>query len=148
MKDKNGVEIRTGDIVRIENAYFKNDNGTFLVQYSPGDPMWSGKDYSMRRIGKKGVSKAKYSLNCWPLHAYTNSRELRAESNAWNAEHASIEVIPHGDMLECAIQYFCDKKNGYKEEFEYYKEHYGNEFAGLEHNAAFCDDVIERISES
>ena len=42
MLDKNGVEIKTGDIVEISGAYFKNDNGLYFVTHSPGDPTWSG----------------------------------------------------------------------------------------------------------
>lgn len=43
MLDKNGVEIKTGDIVEISGAYFKNDNGLYFVTHSPGDPTWSGR---------------------------------------------------------------------------------------------------------
>ena len=52
MLDKNGVEIKTGDIVEISGAYFKNDNGLYFVTHSPGDPTWSGRDYSLKRISK------------------------------------------------------------------------------------------------
>ena len=40
MFDKNGHEIKTGDIVEITGAYFKNDNGLYFVDNSPGDPNW------------------------------------------------------------------------------------------------------------
>lgn len=33
MFDKNGHEIKTGDIVEITGAYFKNDNGLYFVEY-------------------------------------------------------------------------------------------------------------------
>ena len=46
MLDKNGVEIRTGCIVEITGAYFKNDNGLWFVEHSPGDPSWCGSDRS------------------------------------------------------------------------------------------------------
>ena len=49
MLDKNGVEIRTGCIVEITGAYFKNDNGLYFVQRSPGDPSWSGSDYCLKK---------------------------------------------------------------------------------------------------
>ena len=49
MLDKNGVEIRTGCIVEITGAYFKNDNGLYFVQRSPGDPSWCGKDYCAKK---------------------------------------------------------------------------------------------------
>ena len=30
MRDRNGIEIKSGDVVRISNAYFKNDNGLYF----------------------------------------------------------------------------------------------------------------------
>ena len=38
MLDKNGIEIKTGDVVEITGAYFKNDNGLYFVERSAGDP--------------------------------------------------------------------------------------------------------------
>lgn len=59
MLDKNGVEIKTGDVVEIRGAYFKNDNGFWWAENSAGDPNWTGKDYSLRKISKTGkISKA------------------------------------------------------------------------------------------
>lgn len=62
MLDKNGIEIKTGMIVEIAGAFFKNDNGLYFVQASPGDPSWCGSDHSLKRISKSGkISTAKYS---------------------------------------------------------------------------------------
>lgn len=80
MLDKNGVEIRTGCIVEITGAYFKNDNGLYFVQRSPGDPSWSGSDYCLKKIGKTGkISKAKYST--WKSYRVTKKafEKLKAE---------------------------------------------------------------------
>ena len=94
MTDKNGKKIKTGDIVRIEGGYFKADNGTFLVKNSPGDPQWSGSDYSLRKCNKKGEeSEAKYATAFWPLCITTNSYQKRHEAKRHNAEHSTIEVI-------------------------------------------------------
>ena len=54
MQDKNGIEIKTGDIVKISGAYFKNDNGLYFVTASPGDPSWCGSSHSLKRISKAG----------------------------------------------------------------------------------------------
>ena len=92
MLDKNGVEIRTGDVVKISGAYFKNANGIYFVESSPGDPSWCGTDHALKKIGKNGkISTAKYSLCFWPLLSFTNDRNKAAESRAWNADHAEIE---------------------------------------------------------
>lgn len=95
MLDKNGVEIKTGDIVEISGAYFKNDNGLYFVTHSPGDPTWSGRDYSLKRISKYGkISKAKYNLCFWPISVFVSDRFKAAQATSWNREHATIEVKP------------------------------------------------------
>jgi len=92
--DKNGKQIKTGDIVKIEGGYFKSDNGTFVVKHSPGDPQWNGSDYSLRKCNKKGEeSDAKYTVAFWPLMVTTNSYQKRVEAKAHNKEHATIEII-------------------------------------------------------
>ena len=61
MLDKNGVKMRTGDIVRITDAFFKNDNGLYFIENSPGDPNWCGRDHCLKKISKSGkISKAKH----------------------------------------------------------------------------------------
>ena len=82
MLDKNGVEIRTGCIVEITGAYFKNDNGLWFVEHSPGDPSWCGSDYCLKKIGKTGkISKAKYSTCFWPIMVFTTDRFKAAEAH-------------------------------------------------------------------
>lgn len=94
MIDKNGKEIKTGDIVKIEGGYFKADNGTFLVKSSPGDPQWSGSDYCLTKCNKKGVeSDSKYSTAFWPIMVTVNSRDKHYAAKQHNAEHATIEII-------------------------------------------------------
>lgn len=98
MLDKNGVEIRTGDVVRISGAYFKNDNGLWFVEHSPGDPSWCGSDHSLRRICRSGkLSTAKDNICFWPIAVFVSDRAKRAEAGAWNKAHAEIEVVqlPH-----------------------------------------------------
>ena len=58
MIDKNGIEIKTGMIVEITGAYFKNDNALYFVTNSPGDPSWCGSDHSLKRISKAGKISA------------------------------------------------------------------------------------------
>ena len=92
--DKNGRQIKTGDIVRIEGGYFKSDNGLFVVKNSPGDPSWGGSDYSLIKCNKKGEeSEAKYAVSFWPLMVTTNIYEKRIAARAHNKEHATIEVV-------------------------------------------------------
>lgn len=109
MLDKNGVEIRTGDVVRVSNAYFKNDNGTYLVVHSAGDPSWCGRDHCLYRLRRDGkISESKYKTTFWPLSAWTNDRWKNAAARDWNAEHAEIEVISF-EKRDGAREYFEKK---------------------------------------
>lgn len=93
MNDKNNRPMKTGDVVEITGAYFKNDNGLYFVEHTPGDPNWSGHDHCLRRIKQNGeLSTAKDNLCFWPIHAFVNSRDKRAAANQWNQEHAEIEI--------------------------------------------------------
>ena len=94
MQDKNGRKIKTGDAVLITGAYFKNDNGLFRVEHSPGDATWCGSDHCLHRLNKNGtLSKGKYSTAFWPLCCFHSNRELRITAKAHNQEHAQIEVV-------------------------------------------------------
>lgn len=53
MLDKNGNEIKVGDVVKIEGAYFKKNIGEFIVTKVPGSPNWSGKDCCLTKATKK-----------------------------------------------------------------------------------------------
>ena len=94
MKDKNGKEIKHGDTVKIENGYFKADNGTFQIVHAPGDNDWSGNDYCLYRLNKNGsISNSKYNIAFWPLMVTVSSFRQRCEAKQHNAQYATIEVL-------------------------------------------------------
>lgn len=106
MLDKNGVEIKTGDVVRITGAYFRNDNGLWYVDNSPGDPTWSGNDYSLGRLQKNGkLSTARHNICFWPIMVCVNDRYKAAEAREWNNAHAEIEVVTDVPQVHIA-EYF------------------------------------------
>lgn len=75
MLDKNGMEIKTGMVVEIKDAFFKNDNGFYFVEHSAGDPDWCGSDHSLRKISKRGkISQAKHNLCFWPIGIFISDR--------------------------------------------------------------------------
>lgn len=115
MQDKNGNEIKTGTIVKISGAYFKNDNGLYFVTASPGDPSWCGSDLSLKRISKAGkISTAKYSVCFWPIGVFVSNRMKAAEARQWNEEHAEIEINEIANMTEVAA-YFRKKADNLRE---------------------------------
>ena len=93
MLDKNGTELTTGKIVKIENAYFKNDNGIYFVENAPGDPWYCGNDLTLKRLNKNGKMAKTNPIAFWPLCAFVSSRQKCAEAKAWNKKNATIEVI-------------------------------------------------------
>ncbi len=125
MLDKNGIEIKTGDIVEITGAYFKNDNGLYYVEHSAGDLGWSGSDHSLRKISKRGkISTAKRNICFWPIGVFTNSFETRITAKAWNEEHATIEVKTDIDRTEIA-EHFKAEAEKLVEQIKYYTWNYG-----------------------
>lgn len=97
MLDKNGTEIRTGDIVEVNGGFFKSDNGRFVVTHSPGDPSWCGLDHCMHKLNKNGtLSKAKGHTAFWPIMV-TVLGDKRWEAKEHNAKFATIEVVGHRD---------------------------------------------------
>lgn len=93
MKDSNGIDMETGMIVKISNAFHKNDNGLYYVDHSPGDPNWCGNDHSMKKICKNGKISKSRQICFWPITSFVNDRSVRARANDWNAKNAIIEVV-------------------------------------------------------
>lgn len=73
MTDKNGIEIKTGDIVEITGSYFKTDNGLYFVKCSDGYLDWLGSEYCLRKISKRGkISQAKKNICVWPIAVFVS----------------------------------------------------------------------------
>lgn len=122
------IKLKTGDIVKIENAYFKSDNGLYFVTHCPGDVNWLGNDYCLKKICKSGkLSKAKYSTCFWPLCSYVNDREKAAEADAWNKENAIIAKI-YNVNTEFIIEYFKNKVEEFKEKYKNNAMYYGEKY--------------------
>ena len=107
MTDKNGIGIKTGDIVRIEGAYHKRCNGFWFVSHSPGDPGWGGGDHCLIKLLKSGrISKQKDGLCFWPI--FVTSNKDRYEANNWNRKNATIEVVT--DIPDAEVKGFFKEK--------------------------------------
>ena len=127
MLDKNGREIKTGDTVKISNAYFKNDNGFYFVDNSAGDASWSGTDHSLKKISRKGkISTAKYNICFWPISVFVSDRTKRAEANEHNRKYAEIEIVDDIDKTEI-IKYFEEMANDTDTEIERLRRIFGED---------------------
>ena len=148
LKDVNGVEMRTGDIVEITGGYFKSDNGVFLITASPKDTGWFGSYYAMERVNKNGsISTSKNKNGSWPIGIYINNRFKRLEARAHNEQHAKIKVL-HGMRKDGAIKKFEKSISELQELHDYYEEQYTSEYPLTKETAAkidFLESVVERI---
>jgi len=151
MLDKNGVRIHAGDIVRVEGGFFKNDNGLFFIMQDGTNPGYLSNDteVTMSRIGKNGkLSTAKYALAFFPLKAFCNDRSKREQARAWNAEHATIEVVG-GVNKDHVVEYFREQAKAYRETEEHYnKRGYDWEYWGKQYaqTAKWHEDVVARMT--
>lgn len=94
MKDKNNIEMRTGDIVKVSGAYTKRHNGYFLIIHTPGDCCWLGSDYCLKRLKRNGeLSKGSYTTQFWPLTYFSNNRNHNAAAREHDEKNATIEVV-------------------------------------------------------
>lgn len=136
MKDKNGVEIKSGMIVEISGAYFKNDNGLYYVEHSPGDPGWCGKDHCLKKISKAGkISKAKYSICFWPIMVTVNGPKYY-DAKRWNAENAQIEVKPALANMSEVAGCFREKAEILSRKIERNSWHFGEDHPGVQQDLA------------
>lgn len=143
MKDKNGIELRTGQIVEITGGFFKADNGRFVIVSAPGDQRGAIKNgvtlevseyfYSLRRVSQKNeFSLAKhYTYGSWPLVCVVSGYAKQKEVDAYNDTHAQIEVV--GEMADVKIK---DEIADYERQ----KKHWRG-------NTAFLNWIQERIDE-
>lgn len=149
MKDTNGIEIKTGDIVEITGAYFKNDNGYWFVDYSKGDPSWSGNEHSLKKISKSGkISNSRHNICFWPIMITVNSWEKRAAAKEWNKEHAKIKVVEGIDKTEMA-EYFKTKADAAEAEAERLTYDFGENCETVKLYKKIknhYEDVIKRIT--
>lgn len=115
MKDKNGKEMRTGDIVKISGAYTKRHNGLFVIEHTPGDVSWLGEDYSLQRLKKNGeYSSGSYTTQFWPLSYFSNNREHNAAAREHDSKNATIEIVENINA-EFIISHFEEEsENGFE----------------------------------
>lgn len=98
MLDKNGHALKVGQLVKIENAYFKNDNGLWIVTRTPETRSWCGKDVCLHKAKKDGSLSKTHSICFYPLCTFTNSRFVSEAAKRHNDKYATIEIIKQTHM--------------------------------------------------
>lgn len=123
MNDKNGIRINAGDIVRIEGAFFKNDNGLYFVEQDGTNPGYLADDreVTLKKICRNGkISTGKYNICFFPIKAFVNDKMKCAEAIRWNKAHATIEIVYNIDN-SAVIDFFEEEARKRREQAEWYK---------------------------
>lgn len=119
MYDKNGKQIAAGDVVRIENGYFKSSNGLFFVTNTDAE---NSRSLWLHKLGKTG--KALDGVENWPLRSYCSDSSKNAAARIHNREHATIEIV-EGVNAWGAAEWFKAEATGYKERAENQRRMWG-----------------------
>ena len=130
MLDKNGKEIKAGDIVKVSGAYFKKDNGLYFVEQDGTNEAYMSHDeitiYKINRNGK--ISTGKYNLNFFPLNHYCSDRRKNAEAYEHDKKHCTIEIVDGVDRTE-VLERFENEVCQSEESAEWYEiRGYGEDF--------------------
>lgn len=136
--DKNGKEIRTGMIVKISGAFFKNDNGLYFVHRQPGDPTWSGRQLSLTGINKNGTLSKSRTVSFWPMMACTSNRMKNAECREWNEVHATIEIV-EGINTEYMLDEFRSEAEQEADELTHCIWNFGEDSPAVDRIRKRCD---------
>lgn len=142
MLDKNGREINTGDIVRVENGFFKSSNGLFFVESEYKNSLW------LVKIAKNGkISVNSKASQSWPLKSYCSDRIKNHEASAHNKERATIEVT-EGINTFYIVQRFQESLNTAKKRLDYWNRNNNKADAAREEKRiAELEEAIARIAE-
>lgn len=140
MNDKNGKQINLGDIVKVENGYFKTSNGYFFVE-SAERGLW------LRKVGKTG--KVMEAVESWPLVSYCSDSRKNAEARAHNKEHATVEIVETVNAWGVA-EWFQKEAAKYSEYAENRRRMWGadhQDTKSAESTAAKYSEVAARLFE-
>lgn len=140
--------MTTGNIVRISNAYFKNDNGLYFVEHSPKDPGWCGQDYCLKKIKRNGeLSTAKHNIAFWPLSSYCSDRQKNYDAMRWNRVNAKIEIV-NGIQTGNVAEYFQGRADGLSKDLKWMEYNWGADHPETERirdTRSFYEDLAQRL---
>lgn len=143
---QNESPIITGDICEITGAYFKNDNGLWLVTASEGDPTTIGSGLTLHKLGKSGkLLESGSTVAFWPLKSFCSDRRKNAAARDHNREHAQIRCV-NSVPTYYAAQYFRECAESAAERAENQEERGFADAPKTREIAEFYTAVAERLS--
>lgn len=142
------TEFKTGDIVEISGAFFKCDNGLFLVNKSYENPHYNCEkgEYAFLKISKNGKINKK-SCTLFPLRAFVNDAKKRVAANAWNKENVKIKLASVSDKSE-VIAHFQEEADNAAASAKNYAWDWGEDSAVVKMEKAaaeFYQGVVDRL---
>lgn len=146
MNDQNSTPIITGDICEITGAYFKTDNGLWLVTSCEGDPTTIGSGLTLHKLGKSGkLLESGSTTTFWPLKSFCSDRRKNAAAREHNREHAQIRRVD-GVPTYYAAQYFREHAEAAAERAKDQESRGFSDAAKTREIAGFYAAVAERLS--
>lgn len=147
--DCTGAQISTGDFCEISGAYFKTDNGLYLVTASEGDPITTGRGLTLHKCGKSGKLRTSGgTVAFWPLSSYCSDPRKNAAARAHNKENAQIKRVTLPTWY--AAEHFRNEAQEAAERVERYTRNGWNE-RDIEQATAsrdFYAGIADRLSEN
>lgn len=144
MNDKNGNAIRMGDVVRVEGAASKAQNGLFMVTHD------SAGGFSLARVKKTGEICIQNAANyqVFPPHSYMSDPRKRRAANEQNAR-ATVELDAVENTAHMA-RYWREKADSYTERAENLTRNgYDNDDAKqCRYLAAQAAEIAERLEQA
>ena len=107
MKDMNGIDIKLGSIVKIDNSYFKIDSGYWFVTRSDSD-------LTLRKINKNGKISVTEKVCFWPLKSFCSDHWKNVAANQHNKANATIQVVSDIPSFDVS-RWFAEEAAKYRE---------------------------------
>ena len=150
MYDSNNREIRTGDFVTVSGAYFKNNNGLWLVTSAGDEPnngsVWMHK---VKKTGELCISRAGTTASL-PMGYYCSDWKKNRAAKEHDRENLRYEVT-EGVNPWYAAEYFKKESAEYAERAENQRQHWGKDSEDAAKTQSYADyyaAVAERLSAS
>lgn len=141
MVDKNGIELRLGDIVKTSGTYFTSDSGYWFVSSVSWDSVW------LRKIGKRGnISSSRNSTGSWPPSYYCSDSSKNHAAWEHDKDHAEIELVRDIPAFAVLDHFQTEADHYRKAADDYRRKGWETDAAAQDQYAAAAQAAADRIS--